>query len=512
MQLSTGNVFLLLSTAVQTVLTADTNEDYNLNFNAGIELPSHPFQSALLQEDHASPFWWLDDSEHNHTHNFVSDDTEPLLPTHQNAMPQLSPFPDYSMHMLDHDQGISNHDMHTSQRYGQDRFGPEGNSQYQIPSNSTPTLPEVDDIMGTLDDFDSLEFEDTSNNEHPSGSLSPDNSQEKLLQPYQRGFASVSWTRGLSKAKRDNLYAQVTYAWPTDLDLRIAKRWDSSLSKWLGKDPYLIQGLLSGNEKSFREVWEWCQPGKMAARSMKRAGSSTAKRTRTMTNRLVEVKWLAGKIFYDDKTKIVSRLSDFWEGTSKAATYSRLINYTNTYGVIQSPEPLLSDDKDEFEYAASLIAIGPIDNKRAVRHVDAGENDILHQYSAQYSKYGDIIALQSQSLKQDQIRLTAKRYTSGQAWLHNLSPSQIDLIHNLIASHWIDNLYRHKKSEYFVVANEYLGSHPNSLMRLKQGDDQEAWQIARAIAEKPYHVKSYDRYSPSQEYLRRIAHTSRVQA
>lgn len=316
----------------------------------------------------------------------------------------------------------------------------------------------------------------------------------KAKRPFPRGFETLGWQTGIPEADLENMYQIISSHWPADLDFDTLKKWSSRSSRWLQKHPDIVHGMLKGDKSSWKLAIAWCKADAMYRRSAShsRPNQNPTKQKQHMCN----LGWLAGKLPVDEKIKIFSRLSNHWNGASRDAVQSKLIRYAKLYGKIQSPEPLLGDDWDAFTKAADIIRKGT-SRLPIKRHPEAGANDILHRYSPQYSLLspeGKFVQIPYEIV---QVKPSAKRYNTPQKWIQESSTADIDTVHHAIAAHWTDERYLSIQGDYLLKVNEYLQKNHESLHKILEGDDFEAWKVARIIAQRSQHMKSPLVYRPA---------------
>lgn len=287
-------------------------------------------------------------------------------------------------------------------------------------------------------------------------------------------FPALKWQNGISKEKIAYLYRKLTADWPADLTSETRKNWETRVSKFLNVRPGLVQKLLANDSRVWTDMLTWADPKAMSGRER---GLKGGKKVRG--NYPATFTWLVGEMLTSDKDEMFERLSKYWGGISNAAIQGRFAQYVEKYGEITSPEPLLDKDDATFQHAADLIFLSVDGSKKAAENPNAGKNDALHQKQ-----------IKSAVRKAKQKRLNAARYTTGQAWMRDLSPDEIDKVHEAVSSYWVDSMDRRRVQYNLVSVNDYLQKHQDLLNKIQAGDDNAAWQVAIATVKKTHEMKS----------------------
>lgn len=301
----------------------------------------------------------------------------------------------------------------------------------------------------------------------------------------ERLFPALSWTHSIEKPKLRQIYKCITRSWPPNLAPSTRAKWDVLASKWLDKHRDVLEGIMKNDSDAWSHAIHWWTPRQILERSDRYGNRRTVGRTRRKEK--TRLAWLAGEITIPEKDQIMSRLAAYWPGSSPAAIHSRLCTYARHAGQVHSPEVLLHGDNEAFARAADLI-YHEVDNK-AVRSSESGPSDMLHQSSETYGimdANGEPVFM---PYEPTQKRTTAERYNTGHSWYRDMSTDDIDYFHNMVAKHYCSHIKTQMKYRNFLLVNEYLERHPESLKRLREGDDYEAWKVAKETCVKQKYME-----------------------
>lgn len=294
-------------------------------------------------------------------------------------------------------------------------------------------------------------------------------------------FPPFSWQYKLLKSQVEKIHERITNPWPKSISDRQAKRQLQNVSKWLNSHEDIVAQLTKGDEKVWKMVIERSMPNlyEPAPKPPLRRGRNVC---------MLEPVWLARPILSTRKDYIVHRLSQHWNGVSDSLVQNRLIAYAGKFGKVSSPEPLLEDDQVRFVIAADAIFCEAAPHGH--RNVGAGDDDILHQFSEEYSVPVEGEIGKAAKLPKESIRFSADaaRFHTGQSWLDTMPLIQIDKIHKAIRSHWKDRANFYVIDEAFAEVNELLEHDEMLLDRLKKGDKSAAYNVARRCM-KPFFMK-----------------------
>lgn len=345
--------------------------------------------------------------------------------------------------------------------------------------------------------------------------LPPDKSERRKSKSSRRRLKDT--THKIEPEHRDRVHKALSDSWPRNLDKETRRKWNRLLGAYIHVNPRILLNMFDGDRSAWEEALQWSAPEEMMKRcdfdayhrdiSDEEPEEEAAKDANPGTDtRWVGAAWLAGKIACEDRNTLLTRLLLHWPGATGAAVNSRLLQYAKAFGKIQSPEPLLASDHETFRIAADHVAIGPVGRRyfKILRHPDAGPDDMLHQYSPQYSILSPDGTFQRIDVVKTQRRPTARRYHTGQGWLQGITMDEIDRVHDLVASHWVPTISNQDKAHQFALLNEQMQQNKGALQDIKDGNDKVAWRFARAIAAKNSHMKYPEEYQPSDEYMKRL--------
>lgn len=291
-------------------------------------------------------------------------------------------------------------------------------------------------------------------------------------------FRASRWQHSISVDEVAYIHDRLTASWPKEISEQRAKKQVSNVAKWLDANPDMVKALAKGDEKAWQIVI-----GRSMPVVSKRVKSSSAYREGRvyMTTPI----WLSRPIVSSKKLSIIQRLSRHWHGASETLVTSRLRQYTESFGKISSPEPLLEDDKMKFRIAADAIFCEGAPHGQ--RNVGASDDDLLHQYSEQYS-----VPVEGEEgraakiIKDPRVRSNAARYQTGQSWLESMRLDEIAKIHRAIKVHWIDKIDPRMWHAALIRANEILETDANLLDRVKRGDKSAAFIVAKECVKSRY--------------------------
>lgn len=285
--------------------------------------------------------------------------------------------------------------------------------------------------------------------------------------PIRPSFPVRGWQTDLRQEDVKRIYDRLSSTWSSHLPPATIAYQAQCASTYLQRYPEIVTGLVAGDENIWKAFIK-----RMKIRPMVERFRYTTDRS-TMTH-MVDLAWLAKPMLYSKKESILNRLSHHWNDAPRKLVNSRLAHYTENFGAITSPEPLLSNDHEAFVAAANAIFCET--QPKSKRHVGASRHDILHQNQ---DSAGVEAGNQYVPRKLKYHRLNAGRFTSGQDWMKDKSPGEIAKIHDAIGSNIVDTVSTPTLHNIFIAANKYLEGHKDVIEKIEEGDQHAAWKVAR---------------------------------
>lgn len=358
------------------------------------------------------------------------------------------------------------------------------------PSNDLLSETDFIDEAVFLTDIDPAPYDDNNPNmdhgeqtnsvTHASSSAIISDEDHANVQNYQPHLPRFKWQHGLLKYQIEYINKRLWATWPKGFKNREKiDRHVYNVSKWLGSHPEYVLLMLEGDELTWNKVIITC----MFDPNREKKVSAPRKRNRLLMTHPI---WMASPLLSSKVEKIFTRLRGHWNGVSLQIVRSRLTEYADRFGPIQSPEPLLGDDGTSFQAAAD--AIYSEGAPRGHRNVGASKTDLLHRNTSD----GDPSAGPStvtETPKTPRLKPENPRYHSGESWMNTMTLEDVAAIHSAIRLHWRDRISDRILTPAYLAANQYLQQHEEILTRIQQGDASAAYIVARMVI-KPRYWKS----------------------
>lgn len=367
---------------------------------------------------------------------------------------------------------------------------PFSQDQY-IPHQTAPMSPtNTEDWKNLLDLSDSpteLSDTDATNRDSTERGIETGTRHQRRLSRY--GFPSGKWQISLLSEQVRQMYDRLASTWPDNLPIEMKARRAIYANVFLNKHPEVVQGLVANDE----EVWKTFLERMKITPTKLQSALRSAHRKVDRKDHLVNLNWLDQPILYSEKEAIQDRLSIHWNGVPRRRVNARLDSYTSTFGAITSPEVLLRGNEEDFIAAAN--AIDCEGENKFKRHAGASKYDILHQGSAS-NDHISLLEAEGTSYvprKSKHLRFDVPRFKSGQSWMKNKTPGEIESVHAAIRAHLVDKISRGTLQKFYLQVNEYLESNRGLLERIEAGERYAAWYVAGHCVKRSGQMRNVDK-------------------
>lgn len=307
-----------------------------------------------------------------------------------------------------------------------------------------------------------------------------------------RGFRDHSWQKGIPQEQADSLYEAIIGRWPQDIDDFTYDRCDYVLKNILRNHPKTTAALLSGDIATIDKVAFETSPNQVMKRvkGTRAFNTSAGSHIGYETDPFVPTMWLRGRLRASQNRFVLQRLAHHW-GITLSSVMSRLRHYSQTHGLITSPEPLLGEDGKLFSRAAETIRIGCQRDKKVNIPVYffKGCKDILHRASQEFgNESGGPFFVDYADWE---TRHSSERFNS-HPWHLTRSKESIQSTHASIVRQWVPWLDRQYVTRKLEKVNEALQQNPKALIEIEHGNEQEAYRIAESCVEEKEMMRAHN--------------------